>query len=127
MSKDTTKPAQTDPEDTTGVSDSPLIAELKKQKAQKTGVDETTLPVSGIKVTWPQFKPHWVWSKAVRLSKKNPMSVTDNYLPLLCKFNGENMTVEEFKALISTDDILHLTSEVMGDEYDEEDEGNVLH
>ena len=124
MSKDATKPAT---DETLEHGDSPLITKLKKHKDAKKGTDSTTLPDTGIKVTWPQFKPHWVWSKAVRLSKKNPMSVTDNYLPLLCKFDGENMTVEEFKALIPTDDILHLTSEVMGDDDEDGDEGNVLH
>jgi hypothetical protein len=123
MSKTSTQATTSQADETAGFVDSPLIAELKRQKAERSGLDDTTLPVSGIKVTWPQFKPHWVWTKAVRLSKKNPMSVTDNYLPLLCQFNGEKMTVEEFKALISTDDILHLTGEVMGEDYEDE-EGN---
>jgi hypothetical protein len=104
------------------VSDTPLIAKLKKHKADNVGSDETTLPETGIKVTWPQFKPHSIWGKATRLSKKSPLSVTDNYLPLLCKFDGENMTVEEFKQYIPTDDILHLTGEVMGDDDEGDDD-----
>lgn len=107
--------------------DSPLIAKLKKHKEENKGQASTTLSETGITVTWPKFKPHWVWSKALRLSKKNPLSVTDNYLPLLCKFDGEHMTLEEFKELIPTNDILDLTSEVMGDDDESEDEGNVLH
>ena len=104
------------------VGDTPLIAKLKKHKADNVGSDETTLPETGIKVTWPKFKPHSIWSKATRLSKKSPLSVTDNYLPLLCKFDGENMTVEEFKQYIPTDDILHLTGEVMGDDDEGDDD-----
>lgn len=120
MTKDTT------PTDTASA-DSTLIAKLKKHKANNAGSNSTKLPDTGITVSWPKFKPHHIWMKAQRLSKKNPHAVVDNYLPLICKFDGENMTLEEFKELIPTDDVLHLVGEVMGDDEDEDVEGNVLH
>lgn len=119
MSKDTTSA----PDIAEG--DSPLIAKLKAHKAAQTGTASFTLPETGIKATWPKFKPHWVWMKAQRVAK-NPKAVMDTYLPLLCKFDGENMTVEEFKTFVPTGDILDLTNEVMGDDDPEDESGNAL-
>ena len=101
--------------------DSPLIAKLKKQKAEKSGFDATVLPETGIIVTWPQFKSHGVWMKATRLAKGNPQGVMNTYLPLLCKFDGEKLTIAEFKELVPTDDVLFLLGEVMGDKLPGED------
>ncbi len=123
MSKDDT--TQTVQDNASG--DSALIEKLKKHKAANAGINETKLPDTGITASWPKFKPHHVWMKAQRLSKKNPHAVMDNYLPLTCKFDGEKMTLEEFKSLIPTDDVLHLTGEIMGDDDEEGNEGNVLH
>lgn len=105
--------------------DGGVVALLKQHKAESTGFDDTTLPETGIKVTWPMFQPHSTWMKAQRLAKKNPLSTSDIYLSLLCKFNGEKLTLDEFKTLIPTGDVLHLTGEVLGDnEDDEDDAGN---
>lgn len=106
--------------------DSDLIKKLKSKKlaAAAKGDESTTLPVSDVKVTWPSFKPHHLWSKATRLAKKSPMSVTDFYITMLCKFDGENLTIKEYREFLSTDDILHLASEVMGDADDAEEAGN---
>lgn len=124
MSKDTTKPED-------AIAESKLIAKLKQHKAERAGVDKTTLPETGITVTWPQFKPHGVWMKANRLAKGDPQAAMNAYLPLLCEFDGEKMTIGEFKELLPTDDVLHLFGEVMGGlapgEDGEEDQGNVLH
>lgn len=111
-------------ENTDQVSNAPaeagLIAQLKAHKAANTGENDTTLPETGVIVTWPKFQPHGVWMKAQRLAKKNPFSVSDYYLSLLCKFNGERMTIDEFKSLIPTGDVLHLGAEVLGDDEDDE-------
>lgn len=104
-----------------------VIAKLKKHKAKKSGFDETTLPETGIKVTWPQFQPHGIWMKAQRLAKKNPMSVADIYIALICKFDGDKMTLTDFNDLVPTGDALHLLGEVMGDDEDGDDVGNALH
>ncbi len=108
----------------TPVENDSVVALLKKHKAEATGDNETTLPETGVKVTWPKFQPHHVWTKAQRLAKKNPFGTADIYVALLCKFNGERLTVDEFKELIPTGDALHLSGEVMGDDEDERDAGN---
>lgn len=127
MSKDTTQPDQTDAAaDVAG--DSPLITKLKKQKAEKAGESRTTLPATGIVVTWPKFQSHGAWMKAMRLAKKDFAKATNFYLTGICKFDGEKMTVTDFVELIPSNDIFHLSGEVMGKDDDEEDdEGNVLH
>lgn len=114
--------------------ESGLIAKLKKHKAAKSGTDSTVLPDTGITVTWPQFKPHGIWMKATRLAKGDPQGAMNIYLPLLCRFDGEQMTVAEFKDLVPTDDVLHLFGNVMGrmatdDDGDDDagDPGNALH
>lgn len=119
-----TKETKTDG-DTDG--DTGVIAKLKKHKSGKTGQDSTTLPETGIKVTWPSFQPHGLWMKAQRLAKKNPMGVADIYMALICKFDGEKVTLTDFNALVPTGDALHLLGEVMGDDEDEDDVGNALH
>ena len=114
--------------DTAG-GDSPLIAKLKKQKAQKSGENHTTLPESGITVTWPKFQSHGAWMKAQRLAKKDVSKATNFYLTGICKFEGERMTVTDFVDLIPAQDVFHLMGEVMGDvdEADGDDAGNALH
>ena len=109
--------------------DSPLIAKLKKQKAQKSGENRTILPESGITVTWPKFQSHGAWMKAQRLAKKNVSKATNFYLTGICKFDGERMTVTEFVDLIPAQDVFHLMGEVMGDDDDdgEDKEGNASH
>ena len=110
--------------------DSPLIAKLKKQKAQKSGEHRTTLPESGITVTWPKFQSHGAWMKAQRLAKKDVSKATNFYLTGICKFDGERMTVTEFVDLIPAQDVFHLMGEVMGDDADDDkgdDAGNALH
>lgn len=102
--------------------DGGVVALLKQHKADNTGFDDTTLPETGIKVTWPKFQPHALWTRAQRMSKKNPFGTADIYVTLLCRFNGERLTIDEFKELVPTGDALHLTGEVMGD--DEDDLGN---
>lgn len=111
------------------IADTPLVAKLKKHKADNAGMDKTVLPETGITVTWPKFKPHGIWMKASRLAKGDGHKTINIYLPLLCKFDGEQLTVQEFNELVPTDDILHLTGEIMGDmgDEDEDPEGNVLH
>tara|TARA_R100001369_G_scaffold50217_2_gene76939 strand:+ start:722 stop:1090 length:369 start_codon:yes stop_codon:yes gene_type:complete len=104
-----------------------VIAKLKKHKASQTGTQDTTLPETGIKVTWPKFQSHGMWMKAQRLSKKNPMGVADIYMALICKFDGESMTLTDFNDLVPTGDALHLLGEVMGEDEDEDDAGNALH
>ncbi len=108
----------------TQTEDGGVVALLKKHKAEAEGVNETTLPETGVKVTWPKFQPHHVWTKAQRLAKKNPFGTADIYVALLCKFNGERLTVDEFKELVPTGDALHLTGEVMGDDEFEDGAGN---
>lgn len=103
--------------------DEGVVALLKHHKASKTGDDQTVLPETGITVTWPKFQPHSSWMKAQRLARKNPLSTSDIYLSLICKFNGERLTIDEFKSLVPTSDVLHLTGEVLGDDEDD-DAGN---
>lgn len=125
MSKDTATPAT---ENALENGDSPLIAKLKKYKADNSGSENTKLPETGITVTWPQFKPHGIWMKATRLAKGDAQATMNIYLPLLCKFDGEKLTVTEFKELVPTDDVMHLFGEVMGGNIEDEDDvGNVLH
>jgi len=109
----------------TKTEDSGVVARLKKHKAENTGFDETILPETGITVTWPKFQPHAGWMRAQRVANKNPLSTSDIYLSLLCKFDGEKLTIDEFKQLVPTGDVLHLTGEVLGDDdEDEDDAGN---
>jgi hypothetical protein len=134
MAKNTIQPDQTDAAaDMAG--DSPLIAKLKKQKAKKAGESHTTLPETGIVVTWPKFQSHGAWMKAMRLARKDFAKATNFYLTGICTFDGEKMTVTDFVALIPSNDIFHLSNAVMGQEDDagdaqqddEEDAGNALH
>ncbi len=105
--------------------DNGVIARLKKHKAEHTGTNETILPETSIKVTWPKFQPHSVWMRAQRAAKKNPLSTSDIYVTMVCKFDGERLTLDEFKQLVPTGDVLHLTGEVLGEGFDDEDdEGN---
>ncbi len=123
MSNDETTPETTPAE-------SGLIARLKKHKAEHSGVESTVLPETGVTATWPQFKDHGLWMKAARLAKGNAQQATPIYLALLCKFDGERLTIAEFQELIPTDDVMHLIGEVMGDavlDDNGETEGNALH
>ncbi len=124
MSKETKTPP-------TPSSDSAVVAKLKKYKAQREGSENTTLPETGVTVTWPKFKSHGIWMKAQRLAKGKPEGAMNIYLTLMCKFDGEKLTLTEFKELVPTDDVMHLLDKVMGgvidDEESEDDEGNVLH
>ncbi|MGR3760888.1 hypothetical protein ACUXV3_12275 [Roseobacteraceae bacterium NS-SX3] len=105
-----------------------VVAKLQKHKAAHSGTDSTLLPETGITVTWPSFRAHATWMKAQKLARKNPLSVTDVYLALVCKFDGERLTLEQFSELLPTNDVLVLTGKVLGDE-DEGGEtgGNALH
>ena len=127
MSKQTTQP---DEAAANVAGDSPLITKLKKQKAAKVGDNQTTLPETGIVVTWPKFQSHGAWMKALRLAKKDFSKATNFYLTGVCKFDGEKMTVTDFVTLIPSNDIFHLSAEVMGkdDDFDDDEEvGNALH
>lgn len=128
MPQDTVKPDQTETTVVEETGDSPLIAKLKKQKAGKAGESRTTLPETGIVATWPKFQSHGAWMKAMRLAKKDFAKATNFYLTGICKFDNEKMTVTDFVELIPSNDIFHLSNEVMGkDDEDEDDAGNVLH
>lgn len=106
----------------TQAEDSGVVARLKKHKAEKTGSNETLLPETGIKVTWPKFQPHAVWMRAQRAAKKNPMATSDIYMTMVCRFDGDRLTLDEFKQLVPTSDVLHLTGEVLGEGFDDEDD-----
>lgn len=113
-----------------------LVERLKQRKAALEGETiSTTLPQTGVQVTWPAFKPHAVWMKAQRVAKKNPTTTPEVYVSLLCRFDGERLTSAELQTLLPTDDITHLVDRVMddnetdsgGDGDDGADEGNALH
>ncbi len=121
MSKDTTTPDQTEAIALTDAGDSPLIAKLKKQKDEKSGSNCTTLPETGVVVTWPKFQSHGAWMKAQRLAKKDFAKATNYYLTGICKFDGEKMTVTDFVELLPSNDIFHLTAEVLADHESDDD------
>ncbi len=109
---------------------SPLVQNLKQQKAAKTGTRSTVLPNTGVNVTWPEFRSHGEWMKAQRHAKNDVTKATNFYLVSVCSFAGEQMTITDFLELIPSGDILHLTAEVIGDGVEDEDEeslGNRLH
>lgn len=126
MSKpDTETPAEAQKADT---AESGLVARLRQHKAGKSGFDSTILPETGITARWPQFKSHGIWMKATRLAKGDTQGAMNFYLPLICTFDGEKLSLAEFKELMPTGDILYLLGKVLGDMVpgDEDDGGDDL-
>lgn len=124
MKEQTTAPEATE-EDTATTS---VVRKLKEHKKANRGSETVKLPETQVSVTFPKFRAHAVWMKAQRLSRKNPMNVTNVYLALVCRFDGQKLTLEQFADLIPSNDVLFLIEEVMGDDesWDDEDEGNAL-
>lgn len=116
--------------DDTTATDKPtgVRAKLTAYRAAHDGEASTVLPATGIRVSWPAHIPHATWMKAQRLAKKAPLNVANIYLALVCKFDGEKLTLEEIGELIPAADMLHLTGEVLGDDEDDEADaaGNVI-
>lgn len=113
-------------DNTDAVEETSVLKKLRAHKQANSGTETVTLPDTQVAVTFPKFRPHSVWMKAQRLARKNPMNVTNVYLALVCKFDGQRLTIEQFSSLIPSNDAMFLMEKVMGDDESWDDEGNDL-
>lgn len=98
---------------------------LEAAKKERSGNATTTLPQSGLVVTYPKFIPHGRWARAQRLAKGDNGKAQLIMLADICVFDGEKLTLADFE-LFSAFDVMHLMGETFGDEDEkDDDEGNV--
>lgn len=98
---------------------------LRAAKAARSGYDSITLPESGVVARIPKFKPYDAWAKAQRLGGKDQAMVMIYFVTALVRFDGERLTVGDYRDLISASDHLALIGKLYGGDETEEsaDEG----
>lgn len=88
MSNDKTKP-----------DDSPLVLKLKKNRDEKSGDESITLKGCGVKVSYPLFRNHGMWSGAMRMAKNDINAAQVYYLCKVARFDGEKLTATDLTHL----------------------------
>lgn len=98
-------------------------AKLAEYKANNAGVEEKTLPRSGITVQIPDFINHGAWMLAQRQAKGDVPKAQAAFIIGTVKFEGEKLTMADVQAgLLDAKDMLFLIGEVFGDDGDDEGE-----
>lgn len=101
---------------------SKVIEKLKAHKASNEGNQTITLPETGVEVTFPKFRKHGDWTRALSMAKNKLFDAQVIYLCKIATFDGEKITTADFRAYIPTNDANELLSEVFGDDEDDWDE-----
>lgn len=112
-----TEPKTTAPV-TTGVR--AKLATKKAALAEK--VQAFTLPVTGIAITIPLWRPNLAWVKAQRNAKGDVAAAQSAYAAELVKFEGEKLSVADLRELLPADDIMFIVGKLDADGSEDEDE-----
>ncbi|MFT4098178.1 MAG: hypothetical protein QM651_13755 [Rhodoblastus sp.] len=97
-------------------------AKLAAAKAAKTGEETFPLPVSGVVVSLPRFKPYFAWTKAQRLGDGDSGKTQVYYILELATFDGEKLTFGDYRELIDAADHLQIIGKVFGGASDAKDD-----
>ena len=98
---------------------------LAAHKRDNSGERTTTLPETGVTVTYPGFIPHDRVMNASKLAGKKRDKVGKILIAQLCQFEGEKLTADEIGTDLPNADVVHLTNLIFGDDAANEDgEGN---
>jgi len=89
-------------------------ARLAAMKAEKAGDRSFTLNDTGVVVTMPNFKPYHAWTKAQRLGDGDTGKVQTYYILELLKFDGERLSLGDYRDLIPAGDHIQIVGEVFG-------------
>ena len=84
----------------------------------------TTLPKSGIKVTYPPQISHDRVMAAAKIAGKNKRALGKIVIAQVCEFEGERWTVDEIGTLLDNRDVTHLLTLVLGDDDEDEEDGS---
>ena len=115
-----TKP---DPKPETEAPAAGVLGKLRAHKNAKRGERDTTLPETGIRVTWPAFLNHGTWQKAMRRNKGNVAAAQTDYMTQICRFDGEKITVADWEEFIPLGDANELLAAVFaGSDTEEADD-----
>lgn len=88
------------------------IAKLRAHKESLAGDETFPLPDSGVVVTLPKFKPNAIWMKAQQMAEGDQARAQMIYVTQLCMFDGERLTLNDYRELISGPDHLEIVSRV---------------
>lgn len=87
-------------------------AKLAAYKEENKGERTVTLNGSGVVATIPNFISHAVWMHAVRQAAGDGSQAQAAFICEAVRFDGEKLTLTDFRDLLSTDDGRQVVSEV---------------
>lgn len=79
-------------------------ARLLAHKQANDGTESFTLPVTGVAVTFPKFRPHGLIMRAGRIAGQDVQKLQAVYVVQNCRFDGEKLTLADFEDLVPDDD-----------------------
>jgi len=98
-------------------------AKLLAHKQANSGTDSFALPVTGIDVTFPKFRPHGLIMRAGRIAGQDVQKLQAVYVVQNCRFDGEKLTLADFEDLVPDDDSAALIKRLFATDDDEDDVG----
>ncbi|WP_102866730.1 hypothetical protein [Pseudovibrio exalbescens] len=104
-----------------------VIAKLKAYRTANDGTESFTLPETRVDVTFPKFRKHGAWTRALSLAKNKIGRAQILYICNICQFDGEKITEADWNAYIPDTDGNALLAEIFGgpdEDLEEDDEGN---
>ena len=69
---------------------------------------------TGVVVAMPRFKPYPAWTRAQRLGAGDQGRTQEYYIVSLCTFDGERLSVEDYRDLVPANDHLQILGRVFG-------------
>jgi hypothetical protein len=98
-------------------------AKLLAHKHANSGTDSFALPVTGIDVTFPKFRPHGLIMRAGRIAGQDVQKLQAVYVVQNCRFDGEKLTLADFEDLVPDDDSAALIKRLFATDDDADDVG----
>jgi len=100
-----------------------VLARLEAYKQANNGELTTTLPATGLSVSYPAFIGHDQVMNATKIAGKNRSKTGMVLVAQVCKFEGERLTVGQIGALVPNADVVHLINLLMGEDDDAGEDG----
>ena len=97
-----------------------VIAKLAAHKAAASGEAELTLPETGVVATYPKFRNHGVWQRAMRRNKGNVATAQIDYVTQICRFDGEKITLADWDEYMPMADANELLAAIFAGDDDED-------
>lgn len=90
------------------------LAKLRahKEAAKEKGDLSFTLPESGVVVTMPRFRSNRDWMKAQALSGGDQRRGNMIWATLICRFDGERISMADYEELISAADNIEVINKL---------------